>query len=150
MSWQNTTRKVAGAIAVISGIWMALSVGLGDVFNIIASPDDVSAETMTSFGNSIDFIDRVAVLGVLVTVLGGAGLGVLAVSKDNPPFLNTTLQYLPVIVGFLAFSAFGTEVFDTITGDRDWSASDDIQNSYMLFLASSLISGVVSLLRKQN
>jgi formate-dependent nitrite reductase membrane component NrfD len=148
MSWQNTTKKVAGAIAVLSGIWMALSVSLGDVFNIIASPEDVSAEVMASFGGSISFIDRIAVLGVLVTVLGGAGLGVLSVSKDNPPFLNTTLVYLPVIVGFLAFSAFGTEVYDTITGARDWNASDDIQNSYMLFLASSLVSGAVTLLKK--
>ncbi|MAH82040.1 MAG: hypothetical protein CMC21_02140 [Flavobacteriaceae bacterium] len=148
MTWQNTTKKVAGAIAVLSGIWMALSVSLGDVFSIIASPDDVSAEVLASFGGTIDFIDRIAVLGVLVTILGGSGLAVVSVSKDNPPFINTTLQYLPVIVGFLAFSAFGTEVWDTITGARDWSASDDIQNSYMLFLASSLVSGAVSLLRK--
>ena len=147
MSWQNTTKKVAGAIAVISGIVMVLSVGISDVFNIIASPEDVSAEVSASLGG-IDFIDRVAVLGVAVTILGGAGLGLLATSKDNPPFLNTTLQYLPVIVGFLAFSAFGTEVWETITGGREWDANDDISNSYMLFLASSLVSGVVSLLKK--
>ncbi len=148
MSWQMTTKKVAGAIAVISGIVMALSVGLSDVFNIIVSPEDVSAEVATSLGGSVDFIDRVAVLGVVVTILGAGGLGILATSKDNPPFLNTTLTYLPVIVGFLAFSAFGTEVYDTITGSRDWDANDDISNSYMLFLASSLVAGIVSLLRK--
>lgn len=147
MSWQNTTKKVAGAIAVLSGIWMALTVGLGDVFNIIASPDDVDPATVASLGG-IDFIDRIAVLGVVVTIAGGAGLGLLTASKDNPPFLNTTLQYLPVIVGFLAFSAFGTEVWDTITGARDWGANDDVSNSYMLFLASSLVAGAVSLLRK--
>ena len=147
MSWQNTTKKVAGAIAVLSGSWMALTVGITDVFNIIAQPDEVSASTVASLGG-IDFIDRIAVTGVLITVLGGAGLGLLSVSKDNPPFLNTTLTYLPVIVGFLAFSAFGSEVWETITGGRDWSANDDISNSYMLFLASSLVSGVVSLLRK--
>ncbi len=147
MSWQNTTKKVAGAIAVISGIVMVLSVGISDVFNIIASPEDVSAEVSASL-NGIDFIDRVAVLGVAVTILGGAGLGLLSTSKDNPPFLNTTLTYLPVIVGFLAFSAFGTEVWETITGGRTWDAHDDISNSYMLFLASSLVSGVVSLLKK--
>ncbi len=147
MSWQNTTAKVAGAIAVLSGIWMALTVGITDVFNIIASPDDVDAATAASL-NGVDFIDRIAVAGVLVTILGGAGLGILAKSADNPPFLNTTLQYLPVIVGFLAFSAFGTEVWETITGGRDWSANDDISNSYILFLASSLVSGAVSLLKR--
>ena len=91
MSWQNTTKKVAGAIAVISGIVMVLSVGISDVFNIIASPDDVSAEVSASLGG-VDFIDRVAVLGVAVTILGGAGSGQLATSKDTPPILNTTLQ----------------------------------------------------------
>lgn len=147
MTWQTTTKKVAGAIAVLSGIWMALTVGITDVFNIIASPEDVDAATAASLGG-VDFIDRIAVAGVLVTILGGAGLGILAQSKDNPPFLNTTLQYLPVIVGFLAFSAFGDSVWETITGGRDWSANDDISNSYILFLASSLVAGAVSLLKK--
>ena len=147
MSWQNTTKKVAGAIAVISGIVMVLSVGISDVFNIIASPEDVSAEVSASL-NGVDFIDRVAVLGVAVTILGGAGLGLLSTSKDNPPFLNTTLTYLPVIVGFLAFSAFGDSIWQTLTGSRTWDQYDDISNSYMLFLASSLVSGVVSLLKK--
>ena len=95
MSWQNTTKKVAGAIAVISGIVMVLSVGISDVFSIIVSPEDVSAETAASL-NGVDFIDRVAVLGVAVTILGGAGLGILSASKDNPPFLNTTLWGLRV------------------------------------------------------
>ena len=146
MTWQKTTVKVAGAIAVISGIWMALTVGLGDVFNIIAQPDEVSAETAASLGG-VDFIDRIAVFGILVTILGGAGLGVLrANDPNNLPFIRTTLTYLPVIVAFISFSAFGNEAMELITGDRDWAAYDDVANSYMLFLASSLVAGVVSLL----
>jgi len=148
MSWQNTTKKVAGAIAVISGLWMALTIGLGDVFNIIARPDQVSAVTSASLGG-IDFIDRIAVLGVVVTIAGGAGLGLLdAKSKDNLPFVSTTLQYLPVIVAFISFSAFGTEAVELLTGDRVWANYDDASNSYMLFLASSMVAGVVSLLKK--
>ncbi len=149
MSWQKTTAKVAGAIAVLSGLWMALTVGITDVFNIIARPDEVSAATAASL-NGVDFIDRIAVLGVLVTVLGGAGLGIVGISKDNPPFFNTLIQYLPVIVGFLAFTAFGSEVIETLTGDRDWGASDDVANSYILFLASSLVAGVVQLLQNRK
>jgi hypothetical protein len=147
MSWQNTTKKVAGAIAVISGIWMALSVGISDIFSILADPAAVSVETSNAL-NSVDFIDRIAVLGVLVTILGTAGLGVLKQSADNPPFLNTSLQYLPVIVGFLAFSAFGDQIWTVLSGDRVWADYDDIANSYMLFLASSMVAGVVSLLKK--
>lgn len=149
MSWQKTTAKVAGAIAVLSGLWMALTVGITDVFNIIARPDEVSAATAASL-NGIDFIDRIAVLGVLVTVLGSAGLGIISVSKDNPEFVNTSLTFLPVIVGFLAFTAFGSEVIETLTGDRDWGASDDVANSYILFLAASLVAGLVQLLENRR
>ena len=148
MSWQNTTKKVAGAIAVISGIWMALSIGFSDIFAIIADPAGVSASTSASLGG-VDFIDRIAVLGVVVTIAGSAGLGLLdARSKDNLPFVSTTLQYLPVIVAFISFSAFGTEALELITGDRVWANYDDTANSYMMFLASSMVSGVVSLLKK--
>lgn len=149
MSWQKTTAKVAGAIAVLSGLWMALTVGITDVFNIIARPDEVSAATAASL-NGIDFIDRIAVLGVLVTVLGSAGLGVITVSRDNPEFVNTSLTFLPVIVGFLAFTAFGSEVIETLTGDRDWGSSDDVANSYILFLAASLVAGLVQLLENRR
>jgi len=126
---------------------MALTVGLGDVFNIITNPDEVDATTAASLGG-IDFIDRVAVAGVVVTLLGGSGLALIGVSSNNPPFLNTIIRYAPVIIGFVAFSAFGTEVFDTITGNREWSAYDDVQNSYMLFLAGSLVSGLTTLLKR--
>lgn len=135
------------ALAVVGGIWMALTVGLGDVFNIITNPDEVDATTAASLGG-IDFIDRVAVAGVVVTLLGGSGLALIGVSSNNPPFLNTIIRYAPVIIGFVAFSAFGTEVFDTITGNREWSAYDDVQNSYMLFLAGSLVSGLTTLLKR--
>ena len=126
---------------------MALTVGLGDVFNIITNPDEVDPATAASLGG-IDFIDRVAVAGVVVTLLGSSGLALLSVSSSNPPFLNTIIRYAPVIIGFIAFSAFGTEVFDTITGNREWSTFDDVQNSYMLFLAASLVAGLTSLLRR--
>lgn len=146
-TWQAQLKQISMALAVVGGIWMALTVGLGDVFNIITNPDEVDAATSASLGG-IDFIDRVAVAGVVVTLLGGSGLALIGVSSNNPPFLNTIIRYAPVIIGFVAFSAFGTEVFDTITGNREWSAYDDVQNSYMLFLAGSLVSGLTTLLKR--
>ncbi len=146
-TWQMQLKQIATALAVVGGIWMALTVGLGDVFNIITNPDEVDPTTAASLGG-IDFIDRVAVAGVVVTLLGSSGLALLSVSSSNPPFLNTIIRYAPVIIGFIAFSAFGTEVFDTITGNREWSTFDDVQNSYMLFLAASLVAGLTSLLRR--
>lgn len=127
---------------------MALTVGLGDVFNIITDPASVDAATAASLGG-IDFIDRVAVSGVVVTLAGSAGLGLISVSGNNPPALNTILRYAPLIIGFVAFSAFGSEAWDLVTGNRTWANFDDIQNSYMLFLASSMVAGIVGLLDRR-
>lgn len=147
-TWQKQVKQIAMALSVIGGLWMALTVGLGDVFNIITDPASVDAATAASLGG-IDFIDRVAVAGVVVTLAGSAGLGLISVSGNNPPALNTILRYAPLIIGFVAFSAFGTEAWDLVTGNRTWANYDDIQNSYMLFLASSMVAGIVGLLDRR-
>jgi len=147
-TWQKQVKQIAMALSVIGGLWMALTVGLGDVFNIITDPASVDAATSASLGG-IDFIDRVAVAGVVVTLAGSAGLGLISVSGNNPPALNTILKFSPLIIGFVAFSAFGTEAWDLVTGNRTWSNFDDIQNSYMLFLASSMVAGIVGLLDRR-
>jgi hypothetical protein len=147
-TWQKQVKQIAMALSVIGGLWMALTVGLGDVFNIITDPASVDAATAASLGG-IDFIDRVAVAGVVVTLAGSAGLGLVSVSGNNPPALNTILRYAPLIIGFVAFSAFGTEAWDLVTGNRTWANFDDIQNSYMLFLASSMVAGIVGLLDRR-
>lgn len=152
MSWQKQVKQIAVAVAVLSGIFMALSVGIGDALQIVVDPNDpnnpVDAEDLATFGNSIDFVDRIAVLGVFTTVLGTAGLGLLKKSRDSPPFVNTLISFMPIIVGLVAFSAFGTEVFDIIQGDRVWSDYSDATNSYMLFLAGSMVAGIVTLLER--
>jgi hypothetical protein len=147
-TWQKQVKQIAMALSVIGGLWMALTVGLGDVFNIITDPASVDAATAASLGG-IDFIDRVAVAGVVVTLAGSAGLGLISVSGNNPPALNTILRYAPLIIGFVAFSAFGTEAWDLVTGNRTWANYDDVQNSYMLFLASSMVAGIVGLLDRR-
>ncbi len=147
-TWQKQVKQIAMALSVIGGLWMALTVGLGDVFNIITDPASVDAATAASLGG-IDFIDRVAVAGVVVTLAGSAGLSLISVSSNNPPALNTILRYAPLIIGFVAFSAFGTEAWDLVTGNRTWANFDDIQNSYMLFLASSMVAGIVGLLDRR-
>lgn len=145
MTWQRTLRNVSTAVAVVAGIVMALTVGLGDVLNIIFQPDEVSASTAAELGG-IDFVDRLAVGGVVITLLGTAGLGVLTTSKANPPFLNEIVRNAPLILGFIALSAFSTEVFDVIQGNRTWSNYGDIANSYILFLAATFVAGVSSIL----
>lgn len=147
-SWQKQTKNIAMALAVIGGLWMALTVGLGDVFNIITDPTSVDPATAASLGG-IDFIDRIAVAGVVVTLVGSSGLALISTGSGNPPFVNTILRTAPLILAFVAFSAFGSEAWDLVTGNRTWANFDDIQNSYMLFLASSMVAGIVGLLENR-
>ena len=131
---------------------MALNIGLGQAAQVVLDPNDptnpLDANTTAVFGGQVDFVDRVAVLGVFVSVLGTAGLGLISTSKNNPPFINTLIRTMPIIVGLVAFTAFSTEVFEIIQGDRVWANYDDATNSYMLFLAASMVAGIVSLLKR--
>lgn len=153
MAWQNQVKTIALTVAVLSGLFMAfLGIGIGEAVQVVLDPNDpanpLDANTTAVFGGQVDFVDRIAVLGVFTTILGGAGLGILSTSKDNLPFINQTIKYMPILVGLVAFTAFSTEVFEVIQGNRVWANYDDATNSYILFLASSMIAGAVSLLRK--
>lgn len=153
MAWQNQVKTIALTVAVLSGLFMAfLGIGIGEAVQVVLDPNDpanpLDANTTAVFGGQVDFVDRIAVLGVFTTILGGAGLGILSQSKDNLPFINQTIKYMPILVGLVAFTAFSTEVFEVIQGNRVWANYDDATNSYILFLASSMIAGAVSLLRK--
>lgn len=151
MSWQKQIGTIATATAVLAALWMALTVGIGEAAQVVIDPADpnnpLDPETVAVFG-SVDFIDRVAVLGVFVTILGGAGLGILRPNSDLPPFVNTIVRTMPAIIGLIAFTAFSTEVFDIIQGDRVWEDYSDGTNSYMLFLAASFVAGLMTLLKR--
>jgi hypothetical protein len=149
MSWQKQVSTIAVAVAVLSGIFMALNIGIGEAVQVVVDPNDptnpLDANTTAVYGGNVDFVDRIATLGVFVTILGAAGLGIISTSRNNPPFVNTLIRTMPLIVGLVAFTAFSTEVFDIISGDRVWANYDDATNSYMLFLAASMVSGIVAL-----
>ena len=147
-SWQNQVKNVALALAIVGGLWMALSLGVSEAIMVVTSPADVNADTNSSFGGSIDFIDRIATAGVFVTLLGSAGFGLLTTSTGNPPFLNTLIRYTPIIVGLIAFTAFSTEAWELIGGNRDWASYSDATNGYILFLTSMMVAGFTSLLKK--
>lgn len=151
-SWQNQVKNVAMALAIVGGLWMALSLGIGEAVSVVVDPNDpadpLNQTTLDAYGGQIDFIDRIATAGVFVVLLGSAGFGLLTTSSGNPPFVNTLIRYTPVIVGLIAFTAFSTEAFELISGDRDWGSYSDATNGYILFLSSMMVAGIVSLLRK--
>lgn len=152
MSWQNQVKNIAVALAIVGGLWMALSLGIGEAVQVVIDPADpanpLDANTTAAYGGSVDFIDRIATAGVFVTLLGSAGFGILTTSSNNPPFINTLVRYTPVIIGLVAFTAFSTEAFELISGDRVWANYSDATNGYILFLTSMMVAGIVSLLRK--
>lgn len=151
-TWQNQVKNIAMALAIVGGLWMALSLGIGEAVSVVIDPNDpldpLDANTTAAYGGSVDFIDRIATAGVFVVLLGSAGFGLLTTSSGNPPFVNTLIKYTPVIVGLIAFTAFSTEAFELISGDRDWGSYSDATNGYILFLSSMMVAGIVSLLRK--
>ena len=151
-SWQAQVKNIAVALAIVGGLWMALSLGIGEAVQVVIDPSDVDnpldANTTAAYGGDVDFIDRIATAGVFVVLLGSAGFGLLTTSGNNPPFVNTLIRYTPVIVGLIAFTAFSTEAFELISGDRDWSSYSDATNGYILFLTSMMVAGLTSLLRK--
>lgn len=151
-SWQNQVKNIAVALAIVGGLWMALSLGIGEAVQVVIDPADTAnpldANTTAAYGGQVDFIDRIATAGVFVVLLGSAGFGLLTTSGGNPPFVNTLIRYTPVIVGLIAFTAFSTEAFELISGDRDWASYSDATNGYILFLTSMMVAGLTSLLRK--
>lgn len=151
-TWQNQVKTIATTLSVVFALWMALSVGIGEAVQVVVDPADPSnpldPNTTAVFGGTVDFVDRIAVLGVFITILGGAGLGLLGRSPNNPKFINDLLSFYPVIIGLVAFTAFGTETWELLSGDRVWANYDDGTNSYIGFLAASMVAGIVSLLKR--
>lgn len=152
MSWQKQVATIATTLSVVFGLWMALSIGIGEAVQVVVDPADpanpLAVETMDVFGGQVDFVDRIAVLGVFITILGGAGLGIISTSSNNPKFINDLLRIYPVIIGLVAFTAFSSEVWELLSGDRDWGVYADGTNAYIGFLAASMVAGIVSLLRR--
>lgn len=152
VAWQNQVKTIATTLSVVFALWMALSVGVGEAAQVVIDPADpanpLDANTTAVFGGNVDFVDRIAVLGVFITILGGAGLGIISRSPNNPKFLNDLLSFYPVIIGLVAFTAFSSEVWELLSGDRDWALYLDGTNAYIGFLASSMVAGAVSLLRR--
>lgn len=150
MSWQAQIKNISMAVAVISGIWMVLSIGLGNAFDLVFENDAalLTPEALEAVGGARDFVDRLAVLSVWIVVAGGAGLGIITQSKNNPAALNTALRYAVPLTGFIGVSALGTEVMSILDGSYDYAASADSYSAYLLFVTAATVAAVVSFFRR--
>lgn len=144
-----TVVNVALTLAVIGAGWMALSIGVGQVYEVIT--DDTTnqtAETLAAFGGSISFEDRLMTFAAVLTL--ATGLGVLGISSSNPQVLNRVLRYYPWLVAIIGLVSFSDIVTDFISGDYDFSVYDDAQNAYHLFIIGSVVAGIGRLFDMRN
>lgn len=144
-----TVVNVALTLAVIGAGWMALSIGVGQVYEVIT--DDTTnqtAETLAAFGGSISFEDRLMTFAAVLTL--ATGLGVLGISSSNPQVLNRVLRYYPWLVAIIGLVSFSDIVTDFIGGDYDFSVYDDAQNAYHLFIIGSVVAGIGRLFDMRN
>ena len=144
-----TVVNVALTLAVIGAGWMALSIGVGQVYEVIT--DDTTnqtAETLAAFGGSISFEDRLMTFAAVLTL--ATGLGVLGISSSNPQVLNRVLRYYPWLVAIIGLVSFSDIVTDFIGGDYDFSVYDVAQNAYHLFIIGSVVAGIGRLFDMRN
>lgn len=92
----------------------------------------------------MSFEDRIATAGVFAVTL--TALGAITVSSSNPKFINDLIRYAPLVVGLIGITSFSTEVADILSGDFDYATVDDARASYLVFIAMSTVTGVLSLL----
>ena len=146
-SMTSQIKQISLAVAFIAGLFMAYQIGFGEAASVVLDPDGTTQATKDVFGGTISILDRLAVLGVWLTVLGSAGLSIIPRTTSYPA-INTLQRYMIPIVGLISFVAFWDQTVEIINGNRVWANYDDATNSYALFLAASFVAAVVDFFRK--
>jgi len=149
---QNTLAKqlyqVSITVAVVAAAVMAFSIGLGEAFNVVVSPDDVvDVDTLAVYGGDIDLVDRIATLGAFVWILGPAGLAAVR-ARDLPGGVRGVITYAPIVLGLIGLTTFSTEVGDIISGDYVWANYSDATAAFHLMLAASTGAAILGFFRR--
>jgi hypothetical protein len=75
------------------------------------------------------------------------GLGLVAVSRDNPDIINQLLTWFPVIgllVGMFEFTDMAGEMLD---GSYNWSLHSESTNALNMAVFGWIVAGVTNLVR---
>jgi len=135
---------IASMLSVVSAIWFTLEVGIGQMVQVIRDSTLATAGTLNEYSGSIDFIDKIVTFTILATVIGSAGLGVYTTSTGSPAVLRKVEKNLPYIIGLVGIVGFWDIALELLSGDRVWSAFTDGQNAYAMFVATGMLSGVLT------
>lgn len=129
--------------AFIGSAWLIVDVGVSESFDVIMNDtNNVSADTLTTFGSDIGFGDRVFMIGAWMTVL--TGIGALSISSRNPRVANTILKTYPLMLGAIGALEFGDTVSDMFNGSYDFDTNSDGQNALALAATGAVIGGAAS------
>jgi len=139
---QNQLKTVAMGLALVASVALIFGVGIGESFAVVVNPSEVSADTNTTFGGSVEIVDRIAVVGAWITAL--TGLGALTTTGNRN--LDTIVRTTPIWIAVVAITQFATDVQNVLQGDFDFSTADDNYGAFLIYLTMSTIAGVLSLI----
>ena len=139
---QSQLKTVAMGLALVASVALIFGLGIGESFAVVTNPDNVEASTNTTFGGSVDIIDRVAVLGAWTTALVGLG----AMTTTGNRSLDIIVKTTPIWLAIVAITQFATDVQAVLQGDFDYSTADSNYGAFIVFLSMSTVAGVLSLI----
>jgi hypothetical protein len=161
-------RNVALTITVLSALFFVFSVGVGQTYGVITDPAQIEADaallvssptnetyieadaTVATYGGSIDFVERIATVGMVLIVLGPLGLGALKARGNGSKVVDQTIMYSLPIVALIASVTMTDMMMEVIQGDRVWSNFTDSQNAWALGNAGALVAGITGWLKSRN
>ena len=127
-------------LAFLGAAGLVLTVGVGETVTSITSPDEVNADTNTTFGGSVDVPDRLVSAGAVITLLGPAGLAVVSYSTGGPA-VGRIIRLAPLALGFIGIIEFSDTVLDMIQGDYTWTGTQG-EDMLAVFVTGATITGI--------
>ena len=160
-------RNLSATVLVLSALFFVLSIGIGTTYDVVFDPDQVvedaagvtgqsnetiedATEALDAFGGSIDFVERIGTLGMVVIALSPLGLGAVKARGNGSKVIDQTVQYALPIVALIAFVQMSDVIMEVINGDRVWENFTDAANAWVLGNTAALIAGIFGFLQSRN
>ena len=160
-------RNISATVLVLSALFFVLSIGIGTTYDVVFDPDQVvedaagltgqsnetiedATEALDAFGGSIDFVERIGTLGMVVIALSPLGLGAVKMRGNGSKVIDQTVQYALPIVALIAFVQMSDVIMEVINGDRVWENFTDAANAWVLGNTAALIAGIFGFLQSRN
>ena len=157
-------RNISATVLVLSALFFVLSIGIGTTYDVVFDPDQVvedaagatgqsnetiedANEALDAFGGTIDFVERIGTLGMVVIALSPLGLGAVKMRGNGSKVIDQTVQYALPIVALIAFVQMSDVIMEVLNGDRVWENFGDATNAWILGNTAALVSGIAAFLK---